>query len=274
MCVNNILEVSINAFEHNIEEIKKIVGSKTLMPVMKANAYGTYLNKNLEVLNKFDIVAVANIYEALEIRKIGYKKEIFVLNQPDILAIDDIIKADATIGLSSKEFLEEWVKQNTKLKVHLEIETGMGRTGIYLDELEDFISKIKSASNIEVEGIYTHFPIADEDLDFTQKQIEKFEEAVKITKKYFNLKYIHCQASNGILNTTSDVCNAVRPGLIMYGYESFKGAGKKIDLKPTTKLKSRINFIKTISKGESVSYMRKFIASKETRVATVPLRLC
>lgn len=269
---NSVMEISVNNFKNNIEEIKKLVKPDTIiMPVIKANAYGTYLNKKIDVINDFEIVAVANVYEALEIRKIGYEKEIFILNQPDILVIDDIVKADAVIGLSSIEFLEEAIRQNVNLRVHLEIETGMGRTGIYPEKLLDFILKIKSSNNIKVEGIYTHFPIADEDLEFTKKQIDKFTKAVEIAKEYFDLKYIHCQASNGILNTESLVCNTIRPGIIMYGYESYQGAGKKLDLKPVAKLKSRINFIKTIEKGESVSYMRKFIASEKTRVATVPL---
>lgn len=268
---NNIMEIDISAFKHNIEEIRKHNPNTIIMPVVKANAYGTYLNKRLDIMNEFDIIAVANVYEALEIRNLGYEKEIFVLNQPDIMVINDIIKANAIIGLSSIEFLDEAIKQNVKLRVHLEIETGMGRTGIYPEDLKAFIEQIKLAKNIEVNGIYTHFPIADEDLDFTKKQIEKFTHSVQIAKDYFDLKYIHCQASNGILNTVVSICNTIRPGIIMYGYQSFDGALEKINIRPVAKLKSKINFIKTIQKGESISYMRKFIADKEMRVATVPL---
>lgn len=126
---NSIMEINLSNFKHNIKQIKNFVNPGTVtMPVIKANAYGTYLNKNLEVINDFEIVAVANVYEAIEIRKIGYKKEIFILNQPDILSIDDIIKTNSIIGLSSIEFLNEVIRQNKNLRVHLEIETGMGRT--------------------------------------------------------------------------------------------------------------------------------------------------
>lgn len=126
---NSIMEINLSNFKHNIKQIKNFVNPGTvIMPVIKANAYGTYLNKNLEVINDFEIVAVANVYEAIEIRKIGYKKEIFILNQPDILSIDDIIKTNSIIGLSSIEFLNKVIRQNKKLRVHLEIETGMGRT--------------------------------------------------------------------------------------------------------------------------------------------------
>ena len=126
---NSIMEINLSNFKHNIKQIKNFVNPGTVtMPVIKANAYGTYLNKNLEVINDFEIVAVANVYEAIEIRKIGYKKEIFILNQPDILSIDDIIKTNSIIGLSSIEFLNEVIRQNKNLTVHLQIQTGMGTT--------------------------------------------------------------------------------------------------------------------------------------------------
>lgn len=175
-----VMEVDPLAFKHNINEIKKYLSKdKIIMPVVKANGYGTHLNKRLDVLNGFEIVAVAMVSEAEEIRELGYKKEIFVLNQPLIDDIESISKNEITIGLSSKEFLNNAIKSNFKIKVHLEIETGMGRTGIYLDELQDFINKIKNASNIEVEGVYTHFSSADDNPEFTKLQIEKFNKAVR-----------------------------------------------------------------------------------------------
>lgn len=270
----NIMEVDINAFWHNINEIKKTLDSKTnIMPVVKANAYGTYLNERLDVLNEFEIVAVANVNEAKKIRNSGYEKEIFVLNQPDSSELDEIEKYNITIGSSSIHFLENAVQKSSKIKVHIEIETGMGRTGVYFKDLNKFVDIIKNNKNIKIEGVYTHFSVADYDLDFTNSQIEEFEKAVKYVKSVFKdeIKYIHAQASNGILNTKISCCNLIRPGIIMYGYESFSGANEKINLKPVVKLKSKINYIKIVQKGESISYGRKFIAEKKTRVATVPI---
>ena len=270
----NIMEIDISAFWHNIYELEKLLEAKTkIMPVIKANAYGTFLNERLDILNKFEIVAVANVYEAKKIRNLGYEKEIFVLNQPDILELPEIEKYNITIGLSSIEFLKEAILRNNKIKIHIEIETGMGRTGVYLKDLDEFIGILNDNKNIKLEGIYTHFAVADYDLDFTNIQIQKFEKAVSYMKSIFKnkIKYVHSQASNGILNTKVLSCNFVRPGIIMYGYESFDEASQKIDLKPVAKLKSKINYIKIIEKGESVSYGRKFIANKETKVATVPI---
>ena len=94
---STIMEVSIKDFEDNINAIQKYVGNKTLMPVIKANAYGTHINKRLDVINRFDIVAVANVEEAIELRELGYNKDIFVLNQQAIGDLDEIVKYNIEI---------------------------------------------------------------------------------------------------------------------------------------------------------------------------------
>lgn len=268
---STIMEVSSKCFKQNISNIRKYVNNKEIMPVIKANGYGTYINKRLDLINDFNIVAVAIVDEAKELRDLGYKKEIFVLNQPYKEDIPDIIKYNVTIGISDFNFLETLSNVNDKIKIHLEIETGMNRTGIKLDDLNKFINKIKMCDNIIVEGVYTHMSAADTDYDYTNKQLEIFEKAVNIIKENFNIKYIHSSASNGLINFNDNVSNMVRPGIIMYGYESFKGANKKIDIKPICKLKTKVDFLKTIEKGESVSYSRKFIANKKMKVATIAI---
>lgn len=271
-----IMEVDTNILSENIKLIKEYVGDKKIMPVIKANAYGTYINKNLDFINKFDIVAVAIIDEAIELRKLGYKKEIFILNQPAIEQLQEIIKYDITIGLSSEEFLNAVISKNSKIKVHLEVETGMNRTGIQLNNIKDFITKIKKCNNIKVEGVYTHLSSADgsipSDIDYTNYQLKKFKEAVAVVKENFNdIVYIHSSASNGLLNYNDEVSNLVRVGIIMYGYEPFKNARQKINVKPICKLKTKITFLKYVEKGESISYSRKFVTKEKTKVATIPI---
>ena len=153
----SVMEIDLNAFNHNINEIKKYIGpTKEIMPIIKANGYGTYINKRLDIINKFNIVAVAITDEAIELRKLGYQKEIFILNQPYIDELKNILTYNITIGLSDESFLTELLKITKPIKVHLEIETGMNRTGININNLENFIKLIKQNKNIEVNGIYTH----------------------------------------------------------------------------------------------------------------------
>ena len=241
----SVLEVNLDNFKYNIEQIRKFLKTETkIMPVIKAEAYGTYINTMLNIINKFDIVAIATVNEGVDLRKLGFKKEIFVLNQPYITEIDKIVENNLTIGICSKEFLEEVKSKNCKICVHIEIETGMGRTGVSLEKLDDFISLIKENKNIEVEGVYTHLSSADEDFKYTQEQLEQFKKAVEKVKANFDIKYIHCLASNGIVNFSKYQYNLVRPGIIMYGYESGNGIKEKIDLKPVATLKSKITFLK------------------------------
>ena len=268
-----VLEINLDNFEYNLNQIKNKLKPETkIMPVIKANAYGTYINKRLDILNKFDIVAVAIVDEGEDLRKLGYEKEIFVLNQPDINEIEKIVQNNLTIGLSSIEFLKEVKKQNKDLRVHVEIETGMGRTGVALEKVEEFIEEIKNTKNIKVEGIYTHLSSADNDEEYTKKQLKIFSEAVeKITKKINTIKYIHSSASNGIVNYPEGQYNLVRAGMILYGYESGEGIKEKIDLKPVAKLKSKITYLKEVEKGTSISYGRRFITKKKSKIATIPI---
>jgi len=266
----SVLEVNLSNFIYNVEQIQSFVGKDIkIMPVIKANGYGTHINMCLDIINKFDIVAVALVEEAINLRENGYQKEIFILNQPSTNEIDLIIKYDITIGISDLSFLQELGRRDDEVKVHLEIDTGMGRTGVL--DLESFILEIKKYSNVVVEGIYTHLSSADNDYEYTNKQLDKFERSVLQAKEYFNLKYIHSSASNGLLNFKSNYCNTVRPGIILYGYESYPGVLNKIDLKPICKLKSKITFLKEVEAGTSISYSRSYVTNKKTKVATIPI---
>ena len=268
-----VMEISMENLNHNIEEIQKYVGNDVkLMPVIKANGYGTYINKKLDFLNKFDIVAVAIVDEGVEIRKAGYEGEIFVLNQAYKDEIEKIINYNITVGVSSQGFIEELGKYGKNVKIHIEIGTGMGRTGINPYRVEEYVGKIREYPNIEIEGIYTHLSSADCDDEYTKKQLASFEIAVQKAREIgCNLKYIHCSASNGILNYRDSNYNLVRPGIILYGYESFDGALNKIDIKPICKLKSKVTFLKEVEEGTSIGYSRSYITTRRTKVATIPI---
>lgn len=268
-----VMEVDLKNFEYNIEQIKKKVGKDVeIMPIIKANAYGTYINTQLETINKFNIVGVATVDEGEDLRKIGYEKEIFVLNQPSITEIDKIIYNNLIIGVSSNSFIEELGKHKEKVKIHIEIGTGMGRTGINPNRSEEFVNKVLEYKNIIIDGIYTHLSSADIDDEYTKKQLNSFKNAVeKIKSKVATIRYIHSAASNAILNYKESHYNLVRPGMIMYGYESGENVYNKIDLKPVTTLKSKIVLLKEVKEGTSIGYGRSYITSKDTKVATIPI---
>ena len=268
-----VMEVDLDAFEYNVEQIKKCAGNNVaIMPVIKANGYGTNINFRNDIIEKFDIVAVALVDEAVELRNNGFSKEIFVLNQPFESEIEKIVQYNITIGLSDESFLKEIGKSEKEIKVHIEIETGMGRTGVDKSNLDEFIEMIKQYPNIKVEGVYTHLSSADYDDEYTKKQFQIFDNAAnKVKSEFNNIKYIHCSASNGIVNYPDSCYNLVRAGIILYGYESSDTTLEKISLKPVCKLKSKITFLKEVEEGTSIGYSRKFITEKKTKVATIPI---
>ncbi len=268
-----IMEVDLEAFKYNIKQVQNYIGNTLkLMPVIKASAYGTHVNRAIDIISKFEIVAVATVDEAVMLRKDGFKNAIFILNQPYKDEIQKIIDYNITVGVCSEEFLTEIGKSKGNVKIHIEIETGMGRTGIYPDKISKFIEEAKKYNNIEIEGIYTHLSSADSDEEYTKGQLKSFNESVLVAKKILkNIKYVHCLASNGILNYLNSPCNIVRAGIILYGYESNSKTFEKIDLKPICKLKSKITLLKDVEKGESISYSRTFITSRKTKVATIPI---
>lgn len=265
------LEINMDNLEFNIKQIQEFIGNNVqIMPVIKANGYGTQINRRLDILNKFEIVAVANVDEAVYIRKLGYEKEIFVLNQPFESEIEKIIKYNITIGISSYRFAEKIGNTDKEITVHIEVGTGMGRTGVHPLKIEQYIRKLHG--NIKVEGLYTHFSSADIDDEYTRKQLKSFNIALEKAREILGeIKYVHTAASNAILNYKESHFNLVRPGIILYGYPASDDTLEKINLRPIAKLKAKVTFLKTVDKGTSIGYSRSFITDKETKVATVPL---
>lgn len=269
---NTRLIIDLDKYKSNINKIKKYVDDKTIMPIVKANGYGTYINKRIDILNHFKVLGVALVEEAVEIRKLGYKGDILVLNQPIIDEIDDIIKYDISVGVCEFSFFKELINKNSKVKVHLEIETGMNRTGISIDNLVKFLDRIKKSSLI-LDGVYSHFSSADFDEEYTNLQISKFKNAVDIIDKYtMKPKYIHIEASSGIIKKNNlDFINTVRPGIITYGYEPFSGSNDILKVEPICELVSSIVYVKDVKKGEAISYGQRFICDSDMTIATIPI---
>ena len=146
----------------------------------------------------------------------------------------------------------------------------MGRTGVHPYRLDKFINKIKP--NIVVDGIYTHLSSADVDYEYTAKQIKSFNVAIDTAKEMLgDIKYIHANASNGILNYPESNFNLVRPGIIMYGYKSSDDTYEKINIKPVATLKSKITFLKEVEANTSIGYGRSYITDRTSLIATVPI---
>ena len=199
-----------------------------------------------------------------------------MLNQPLVEDIDNILEHNITVGVCYSEFIkklnEKAKLRGVKAKIHIEIESGMGRTGIQEKELDSFINKIKKMDNILVEGIYTHFAESDTNVKYTKKQIKIFNRAVeKIKENFENIKYVHCANSGAILNIEDYPGNMVRPGIMLYGYYPCLELKDKVKLKPICTLKTKISFIKEVEEGTSIGYGRTYITKRKAKIANVPI---
>ncbi len=273
------LYIDLSAIDFNLKSIKNKLNKNTkVMPVIKATAYGTgdIGLKDTLINNGIDIVAVALTEEGVNLRNNGFKMPIVILNQPLEEEISYIVENNLTPGIAVLDFammLNEKAKENQKIiNVHVEVDTGMGRVGIKPKDVLNFIKELKKLSNINVEGLYTHFSSADSSIDYTKRQIDKFNFVInELERENINFKYIHACNSAGMICYPEAHYNLVRPGISIYGYYPDKDMIDKIELKPSAVLKSKVSFIKEVEEGTSISYNRKYITNKNTVVATVPI---
>ncbi|MEG1048310.1 MAG: alanine racemase [Bacilli bacterium] len=260
--------------KNNIDSIQNYIGDNVeIMPIIKANAYGTHINYCLDILNKFKIVGVALVDEAVTIRKSGYKGNIFVLYPPVETEYQEIIKKKLIINGSnilSLQTLNNLCKDEV-IDIHIEIETGMGRTGIKENEINDFIKSVKKLPHINIIGAFTHFASSNKDLKFTKLQIDRFNNALNIIKdNNIELKNIHVCNSGAIFTFKNSYYNMVRIGLLLYGYYPNERYKNEINLSPAVSLKTKINFLKCIDIDETVGYNKNFVAKRKSIIATIP----
>lgn len=264
------LIINLNNIENNIDSIKKYLGSSVeIMPIVKANGYGTHLNYCADILNQFNYVGVALLDEAIRLKNNGYKNNILILYPLSRTELKIAIKEKFIVnGSNIFELIDDCTDT---IKIHLEIETGMGRTGLQESRIDQYIDMLKSNKNIIVDGIFTHLSSSGSDKLFSMNQINKFERIVKkFADNNINPNYKHICCSGGLKNYQDYVYNMVRIGLLIYGYYPNDSLKDEIDLKPSMTLKTDIIFLKEINAGDTIGYNQNFIAKRKTLVATIP----
>lgn len=264
------LVVNLHYIKYNINEIKKYVGTDIqIMLIVKANGYGSHINFCPELLNQFNYVAVALIEEAILLRNNGYKNNIFILYPISKKDLSTAIKNNFIInGSNILEIITSNFKKN--IRIHIELETGMGRTGLQLSKLKKYLSQIQQIPNIIVDGIFTHLS-SNSDKKFSLNQISLFEKQFALIHTFgINPPNIHISSSGGLMYYKNHLHNMVRIGLLIYGYYPNDSLKQKIILKPSMVLKTKIRFLKEIDRGETVGYNKNFIAKKKSKIATIP----
>lgn len=275
-----VAEIDLEALTGNLRGIRKKVGkSVRVMGVVKANAYGhgiVEVSRHLE-RQRIDYFGVANAEEGVALREAGLKTPVHVFTLPSAeqsalplqYGLEPTICSELDAGLLNRQAQ----RARRTLSVHLKIETGMNRIGARVQELPALLNRLARMRRLEIKGIYTHFAAADwKDKTFSREQLAVFHRALELLRRAgVEPELVHCAGSSGILDLPESYFSMVRPGLMMYGYYPSHETSKSVRIRPVLSLKSRVSFVKWIEKGESVSYGRRYVARRRTKIATLPL---
>lgn len=265
-------EIDLSALRHNLE-VAREVSQCAVMAVVKAGAYGHELETVARVLAEADVAffGVANVGEARRITDAGIDTRIYLLGATWADERAEVVDRAWTPCLSSLEEARDFDRlarqAGVRLKVHLAVDTGMGRGGFVPDELAGKMPELESLSGLEIEGLGSHLPSADEDEDFTRDQFSRFTALSESLGGRARFKWIHLSNSAGLLGYDNSPCNLVRPGLMLYGISPLPD--QQARLKNVMSLKSRVTLIRELPAGHGVSYGRDFITTRPTRVATI-----
>ncbi|MFH1009159.1 MAG: alanine racemase [Candidatus Latescibacterota bacterium] len=273
-------QVNLKAIRSNLQEVRSEVGPvPKILVAVKANAYGHGLEQVAKTVLEAgaDMLGVAFLEEGIQLRRLGIGAPILILGSELPERAGEIVRwglrttvCTYPLALALSEAARE---QDRKVPVHLKVDTGMGRIGLKTGEILTFLEAISELDALVLEGIYTHLPVADALGErYTLAQIRRFGEVVrKIRAQGIRIPLAHCANSAAVIRYPEAHMDMVRPGVMIYGLEPFRGAGYQIQLKPALALKSHVCFLKTVRAKTAIGYGRTFIAEKQSRIATIPL---
>lgn len=275
-------EIDLDAIRENLAWIRHSVSPGVkIITVVKADAYGHGLKPMAASLMQSgtDIFGVANLTEARAIRSVGKGWPILMLGAclPDELEAalkDDVMPTISTVE-EAAGFSHAAAKMRKVVRAHLKVDTGMGRLGVRPSEAVSLFKAICQLPAFQLAGLYTHYAAVEDDAVFSRQQRTQFLAILHALKGHgWQPELVHINNSGGILwESKGEICNAVRPGLLVYGIAP-RGTRRvpakwTRTLRPALSWKCRVSLVKTIRKGESLSYGRTFRASRSLRIATL-----
>jgi len=277
-------EVDLKATAHNICELRRITNPKTrLMAVVKANAYGHGIievaRQSLE--NGAEALGVAHIEEGVQLKKAGIDVPVLIFGYTSPVHAKKLIEFDLTQTVYSCEISRELSQKanayGKKIKIHIKVDTGMGRLGLLREIKDNSLSEVESISRLpmlELEGIYTHFATADKsDRSYADKQFEIFMDFLnRLRIAGLEIPVTHAANSAAIINMPETHLDMVRAGISIYGlYTSEEVDRSIIKIKPAMALKTKIIHLKKVPAGFKVSYGTTYETEKPTTIATVSI---
>ncbi|MDD5644179.1 MAG: alanine racemase [bacterium] len=271
-------EIDIPILRNNIRVIAKRAGKGTdIMAVVKCNAYGHGAVEVSKEAVKLGVKAlgVSSLSEGIELRNVFADVPIIVLSAGMSGQAKEFIKYGLSPVICSWQMVnalsEEARAGGTKARIHIKIDTGMGRIGVWHEQADEFVREVYKVPGIVIEGVCSHFATADEkDLEFARRQLKWFVDFLEKIKD-IPVRFKHISNTGGIFNLPAARLNMIRPGLSIYGVspsDFVKGSG---EFRPVLSLKTKIAFIKEIPKGRTLSYGRTFVTDRKMKVATLPV---
>lgn len=268
------VDVDLEAIAHNLDIVRQALPETELMPVIKAGAYGHGLEPVARRLDKDGITffGVANAGEARRLSQAGIRTKPFILGPTFPEEREEIVLNNWCCTLSSVEEARHFQSlaemYDKTFLVHLAVDTGMGREGFLPEQLGSVCEPLCTMKNLVVDGVMSHFPVADEDVPYTQDEIGLFTRCVETLQQHFRLRYRHIAASAGELAYEIPVANLARPGLLLYGVAPMASIYDGV-LRPTLRLSSRVSLVRELPAGHGVSYGRDHVTQRPTLVATI-----
>ncbi len=267
-------EIDLDAIAGNIAGLRRRIGDAELLAVVKANGYGhgavPVAKTALEAGAKR--LGVACLDEAVQLRRAGLSAPIVILGHTPVWEARRLVEYKVTPTIDTKQLAlavaSFSAEQGVVTPVHLKVETGMNRFGLMPDEVSDFAQFLRTVPGLAVEGLYTHFAMADEeDKTFTRQQFELFLSTAE------RLPWIPCRHvanSAAVLDEPGMCLDMVRPGISVYGCYPSSQVSDSVQLRPALSLKSHVIRLHDIAHGELVSYGGTWVAQQPTRIALVP----
>jgi len=273
------LEVDLEAIAYNVRRVTELVGQDVaVLAVLKADGYGhgavrvarTVLNNGARYLG------VASINEGARLRQAGITAPVLILGYTPAWQARDLVLNDlsATVfNLEVGQALNRAARElNNPVRVHIKVDTGMGRLGLLPDEVLPFVQALQALPGLVLEGIFTHFSVADSDPDYTRWQIDRFRQVLAgLSEAGIDIPLVHAANSAAILSLPESHFGMVRLGIAMYGLHPSAQVRCPPDFHPALAFKTQVAQVKTLPPGSYVSYGNTYQTEGEQRIAVIPV---
>jgi len=224
-----------------------------------------------------DCLGVAIPEEGQNLRKAGIDVPILVLGLIQPSEAHKVVESSLDQAVCSVDLAEaldqEARKASVRVNVHIKVDTGMSRIGLKPDDVPAFVRTIRLMKNVNVKGLFTHFPTADaSDKSFSRRQIDLFNRVIeKVRLMGIHIPQKHMANSAGVLDLPESYCDLVRPGIMIYGHYPSNEVSQSVPLRPAMTLQTKVSFVKTVPPQTPVGYGGTFVTTRETRIATIPV---